>query len=270
MVDLLVLRNVRPFSVVIHHTHAMDKKVSVAIEELETKSQFVTCWQSTTAYLSNAEKYEQLRTKRPDTASSRISVDSLIAQANRKEASKGLEINPEAGNLANSILRTWTACKEYQLVGDYVDNAKYNSLITTVDGMRKSVDLKMCREGVAKCATKLPDNYYDVIMYVEPTSRANIIPTLTAYWSKLKTGGMLIGMDISDVRHGKMFTKTPPPKPAPKAKSADNAKNKDAVAVQVTAAQMAAQFFAQAGSNTTHKISTVPTPSMINIWYVVK
>jgi hypothetical protein len=259
--------------VVIHHSNPWDNAVALAISELEDKSHFVTCWQNTTAYLFNSQKYEDVQVMRSkNSAGSRLSIDSLISQANRKGAIRGLEINPESGILTASILRAWTGCREYHLVGDYSNQAKFVALNKTIAGVRKSVSLKLCKQGVTACATSLLDNYFDVVMYVEPSSRKNIIPTLAAYWPKIKAGGVLIGMDISNIRQGNIRISYPSaPKESSGAKASKPVYNSGGLESDTpTAAQLAANFFSEKGTDHARNVAMISASSVINVWYVVK
>eukprot|EP00192_Tetraselmis_astigmatica_P013191 CAMPEP_0117665278 /NCGR_PEP_ID=MMETSP0804-20121206/9723_1 /TAXON_ID=1074897 /ORGANISM="Tetraselmis astigmatica, Strain CCMP880" /LENGTH=338 /DNA_ID=CAMNT_0005472677 /DNA_START=109 /DNA_END=1125 /DNA_ORIENTATION=+ len=130
----------------------------------------------------------------------------------------GAELGVQMGIFAAKTLSRWPSVEEYLLVdlwaqrASYRDDANVNNVEqerryqTTLSNTNKwKKQRKVCRNLTTECAKQFPDQYFDFIYVDAGHDFKSAYDDITAWWPKLKCGGIIAGHDYVTQRELSVF-----------------------------------------------------------------
>jgi len=120
----------------------------------------------------------------------------------------GVELGVREGEFAHTILSRWFSCTKYVLVDlwkhqeNYADDAnkddsaQENTMQRALETLENFKDkIEICRNYTTSCATQYPDDFFDFIYVDARHDFKGVAEDLSAWWPKLKAGGVFGGHD---------------------------------------------------------------------------
>ena len=123
---------------------------------------------------------------------------------------RGVEVGVQRGMFAESLLKRWHSCRSYQLVdlwgaeveSNYADAAgsvDHVKFMSEAQGRMRAfphVHTSTCRNFSTLCAAAIANESVDFVYLDARHDYWGVLQDLTAFWPKLRTGGVMAGHDF--------------------------------------------------------------------------